>query len=74
MIGVLLSVHNGILAFAMLNLKNIFEVGRRSPEPLIFGPLIGGRSGTLGVGTANPWKLSDEDCEEKNKNHQTVDI
>ena len=54
MIWVLKSVNNGNLAFAMLNFKHIFEIGRNSHEPLIFGPLTGGRRGTLGVGTANP--------------------
>ena len=48
------SVNIRILTFAILNLKYIVEVGRYSPEPLIFGPLTGGRRGTLGVGTLNP--------------------
>lgn len=38
--------------------------------PLIFGPLVDGRRGTLGVGTANPWKLSAMDCEEETKHCQ----
>lgn len=54
MIWVLQSVNNGILVYEMLNLKYTFEVDRCSPEPLILGPLTGGRRGTLGVGTANP--------------------
>lgn len=74
MIWVLQSVNNGILVYEMLNLKYIFEVDRCSPEPFTLGPLTGGRMGTLGVGTANPWKLSKlEDCEwKKTKNKQTL--
>lgn len=59
------SVNNGILLFSTLKLKHILSIRRSSPEPLIFGPLTEGRRGILGVATANPWKLSNEDCEPK---------
>lgn len=36
--------------------------GSQPTEPLVFGPLTGGRRGTFGIGTAKPWKLSDKEA------------
>lgn len=53
--------------------KCILEVVKRLPEPLIFVPLTAAeRKGTVGVGTANPWKLSDVGCGKKKKDFHEI--